>query len=140
LYSSTHFVLWFALLVLVDGLLSLANAFLPKLVPGHVVPAAFSPTRPPPFEERPVTAAVCWLARTLPQRLVPGWVAEWSVWEGIGHGGDWGMPLAPAEDASRCPCPALNVSFAGCSLNSGTCALMLTTKCALPDRRSQTTA
>lgn len=111
-YSTLHFALWFALLVVVDALLlTPLNAVLRPLPAGHVVPPAFSPRSPPPFKQRPVTACVCWLASALPGRLTPEWVAAWSEWSGVGSGGEWGEARAPDHAVdSRCPCPALNVS------------------------------
>lgn len=94
----------------VDGFVTLANLFIPKLDEGSVVPAPFEPTAPPPFAQMPGTAILCWVARRLGKRFTPEWIREWSTWEGVGHKGQWGEALKPVPGASRCGCPALNVS------------------------------
>lgn len=101
-------------ILLSDFPVLLLNTILPRVAPAEVVPAAFWPAQPPPFRKMPFTWLVCVLAHALGEDHSPAWVWEWSHWEGVGHAGRWGEPVAPVKGDSRSACPALNVSRTCC--------------------------
>ncbi|GAA5967176.1 hypothetical protein JCM11641_000462 [Rhodosporidiobolus odoratus] len=91
----------------VDLILFLLNFMTPSKRYLAVTPHGFSPTRPPPFAERPVVWLLCAIARRLGEKRSPDWLWAWTHWQGIGARGAWGDSHLE-QGASRSPCPALN--------------------------------
>ncbi|GAA6059333.1 hypothetical protein JCM10212_005913 [Sporobolomyces blumeae] len=91
----------------VDLALYVSNLVTPQKRAGKVVPAGFSPARPPSVLSHPIAFVLCKVANALGEKNCPDFLWQWTNWRGIGHQGDWGH-FGLDAGASRSPCPALN--------------------------------
>lgn len=90
------------------------------------LPPAFSPSKPPPFEQWPVTHLCCRLIRVynwcsgydrdlhlrqerFSQVRRNDWIRDWAYWDGAGHQGCWSAAVPTQDTDRRSPCPGLNL-------------------------------